>query len=244
MACGSHNRKESAPILAPFLFGTLERLLLPFGLHHMLTIPINYTELGGTYTILSGAQAGTQVFGQDPLWLAWATDLVNMRNAGDTSQYQFLIENFVPARFKVGQMIGSSGILMGLAYAMYRNVDADKRHKYTSMYLSAAIAVFLTGVTEPLEFMFMFAAVPLYVVYAVVQGAAFAMADIVHLRVHSFGNIELLTRTPMAINAGLGQDLINFVLVTIAFGVGMYFLANFLIKNSTLRRPDATETTK
>ena len=74
---------------------------------------------------------------------------------------------------------------MGLAYAMYRNVDADKRHKYTSMYLSAAIAVFLTGVTEPLEFMFMFAAVPLYVVYAVVQGAAFAMADIVHLRVHS-----------------------------------------------------------
>ena len=229
--------QESAPILAPFLFGTLERLLLPFGLHHMLTIPINYTELGGTYTILSGAQAGTQVFGQDPLWLAWATDLVNMRNAGDTSQYQFLIENFVPARFKVGQMIGSSGILMGLAYAMYRNVDADKRHKYTSMYLSAAIAVFLTGVTEPLEFMFMFAAVPLYVVYAVVQGAAFAMADIVHLRVHSFGNIELLTRTPMAINAGLGQDLINFVLVTIAFGVGMYFLANFLIKKFNFATP-------
>lgn len=143
----------------------------------------------------------------------------------------------MPARFKVGQMIGSSGILMGLAYAMYRNVDADKRHKYTSMYLSAAIAVFLTGVTEPLEFMFMFAAVPLYVVYAVVQGAAFAMADIVHLRVHSFGNIELLTRTPMAINAGLGQDLINFVLVTIAFGVGMYFLANFLIKKFNFATP-------
>ncbi|HCE12173.1 PTS transporter subunit IIBC [Enterococcus sp.] len=229
--------QESAPVLAPFLFGTLERLLLPFGLHHMLTIPINYTELGGTYTILSGAQAGTQVFGQDPLWLAWATDLVNMRNAGDTSQYQFLLENFVPARFKVGQMIGSSGILMGLSYAMYRNVDADKRHKYTSMYLSAAIAVFLTGVTEPLEFMFMFAAVPLYIVYAVVQGAAFAMADIVHLRVHSFGNIELLTRTPMAINAGLGQDLINFVLVTIVFGVGMYFLANFLIKKFNFATP-------
>ncbi|OTN77706.1 PTS system, IIBC component [Enterococcus sp. 8G7_MSG3316] len=229
--------QESAPVLAPFLFGTLERLLLPFGLHHMLTIPINYTELGGTYTILSGAQAGTQVFGQDPLWLAWATDLVNMRNAGDTSQVQFLLENFVPARFKVGQMIGSSGILMGLSYAMYRNVDADKRHKYTSMYLSAAIAVFLTGVTEPLEFMFMFAAVPLYVVYAVVQGAAFAMADIVNLRVHSFGNIELLTRTPMAINAGLGQDLINFVLVTVAFGVGMYFLANFLIKKFNFATP-------
>lgn len=53
------------------------------------------------------------------------------------------------------------------------------------MYFSAALAVFLTGVTEPLEFMFMFAAVPLYVIYAVIQGAAFAMADILPLRVHS-----------------------------------------------------------
>src|SRR5574337_1061524 len=104
--------KDSAPFLAPFLYGTLERLLLPFGLHHMLTIPINYTQLGGTYEILSGAQAGTKVFGQDPLWLAWATDLVNLKGAGDMSQYEFVLKNWTPARFKVGQMICSSGILM------------------------------------------------------------------------------------------------------------------------------------
>lgn len=229
--------KDSAPILAPFLYGTLERLLLPFGLHHMLTIPINYTQLGGTYEILSGAQAGTQVFGQDPLWLAWATDLVNLKGAGDTSQYAFVLENWTPARFKVGQMIGSSGILMGLALAMYRNVDADKRSKYKSMYFSAALAVFLTGVTEPLEFMFMFAAMPLYIVYSFIQGAAFAMADILPLRVHSFGNIELLTRTPLAIKAGLGGDLLNFVLCVVVFGVGTYFLANFLIKKFNFATP-------
>ena len=229
--------QDSAPILAPFLYGTLERLLLPFGLHHMLTIPINYTQLGGTYDILSGAQAGTQVFGQDPLWLAWATDLVNLKGAGDMSKYQFVLENWTPARFKVGQMIGSSGILMGMALAMYRNVDADKKAKYKSMYFSAALAVFLTGVTEPLEFMFMFAAVPLYVIYAVIQGAAFAMADILPLRVHSFGNIELLTRTPLAIKAGLGGDLINFVLMVIIFGVVTYFLANFLIKKFNYATP-------
>ncbi|EKN1404433.1 PTS transporter subunit EIIC [Enterococcus faecalis] len=229
--------QDSAPILAPFLYGTLERLLLPFGLHHMLTIPINYTQLGGTYEILSGAQAGTQVFGQDPLWLAWATDLVNLKGAGDMSKYQFVLENWTPARFKVGQMIGSSGILMGMALAMYRNVDADKKAKYKSMYFSAALAVFLTGVTEPLEFMFMFAAVPLYVIYAVIQGAAFAMADILPLRVHSFGNIELLTRTPLAIKAGLGGDLINFVFMVIIFGVVTYFLANFLIKKFNYATP-------
>lgn len=229
--------KDTAPILAPFLFGFLERLLLPFGLHHMLTIPINYTQLGGTYEILSGSQAGTKVFGQDPLWLAWATDLVNLHHAGDTSQYNELLNGVTPARFKVGQMIGSSGILMGLALAMYRNVDKDKLPKYKSMYFSAALAVFLTGVTEPLEFMFMFVAVPLYVVYAFIQGAAFAMADIINLRVHSFGTIELLTRTPLAIKAGLVGDLINFVLTTLGFAVFTYFLANFLIKKFNFATP-------
>jgi len=229
--------KENAPILAPFLYGTLERLLLPFGLHHMLTIPINYTQLGGTYEILSGAQAGTQVFGQDPLWLAWATDLVNLKGAGDMSQYEFVLTNWTPARFKVGQMIGASGILMGLALAMYRNVDPDKKSKYKSMYFSAALAVFLTGVTEPLEFMFMFSAVPLYIVYSLIQGAAFAMADILPLRVHSFGNIELLTRTPLAIKAGLGKDLLNFVICVILFGVLTYFVANFLIKKFNYATP-------
>nr|QYA33139.1 PTS transporter subunit IIBC [Macrococcus sp. 19Msa1099]QYA37952.1 PTS transporter subunit IIBC [Macrococcus caseolyticus]QYA76659.1 PTS transporter subunit IIBC [Macrococcus caseolyticus] len=229
--------KDTAPILAPFLFGFLERLLLPFGLHHMLTIPINYTQLGGTYEILSGGQAGTKVYGQDPLWLAWATDLVNLNHAGDTAQYHHVLNTFTPARFKVGQMIGSSGILMGLAYAMYRNVDKDKKPKYKSMYLSAAIAVFLTGVTEPLEFMFMFVAAPLYAVYAVIQGAAFAMADVINLRVHSFGTIELLTRTPLALKAGLGGDLINFVLTTIGFAIATYFIANLLIKKFNFATP-------
>lgn len=229
--------QDTAPILAPFLYGTLERLLLPFGLHHMLTIPINYTQLGGTYEILSGAQAGTQVFGQDPLWLAWATDLVNLKGTGDTSQYNYVLANWTPARFKVGQMVGASGILMGVTLAMYRNVDPDKRASYKSMYLSAAVAVFLTGVTEPLEFMFMFAAVPLYVVYAIIQGAAFAMADIVALRIHSFGNIELLTRTPLAIKAGLGGDLLNFVFCVIGFGVLTYFIANFMIKKFNFATP-------
>ncbi|MBO0454455.1 PTS transporter subunit IIBC [Candidatus Enterococcus murrayae] len=231
------NSQDTAPVLAPFLYGTLERLLLPFGLHHMLTIPMNYTQLGGTYDILTGAQAGSQVFGQDPLWLAWATDLVNLKNGGDMSQYKEVLTQWTPARFKVGQMIGSSGILMGLTLAMYRNVDPDKKKKYKSMFLSAAVAVFLTGVTEPLEFMFMFVAVPLYACYAVIQGAAFAMADLINLRVHSFGNIELLTRVPMALRAGLGNDLLNFVLTSIAFGVFTYFFANFMIKKFNYATP-------
>ena len=228
------NSQSSAPILAPFIYGTLERLLLPFGLHHMLTIPMNYTSLGGTYEFLTGAQQGKQVFGQDPLWLAWISDLINLKDAGNVTQYNELLSTVTPARFKVGQMIGSSGILMGLTLAMYINVDADKKKVYKGIFLSSALAVFLTGVTEPIEYMFMFVALPLYIVYALVQGCAFAMADIVDLRVHSFGNIEFLTRTPMAIKAGIGMDVINFIWVSILFSVAMFFIANFMIKKFNL----------
>ena len=230
------NSQETAPVLAPFLYGTLERLLLPFGLHHMLTIPMNYTALGGTYDVLTGAAKGSQVFGQDPLWLAWVTDLVNLKGT-DASQYQTLLDTVHPARFKVGQMIGSFGILMGVAAAIYRNVEADKKHQYKGMMIATALATFLTGVTEPIEYMFMFVATPLYLVYALVQGAAFAMADIVHLRVHSFGSIEFLTRTPLAINAGLGMDIINFIWVTVLFAVIMYFIANFMIQKFNYATP-------
>ena len=230
------NSQSTAPVLAPFLFGTLERLLLPFGLHHMLTIPINYTQLGGSYQVLTGAAKGTTVFGQDPLWLAWVTDLVNLKKA-DPSQYQHLLHAYTPARFKVGQMIGSFGILMGIVVAIYRNVDPDKKEKYKGMLFATALATFLTGVTEPIEYMFMFIATPLYLVYAFVQGAAFAMADLVNLRVHSFGSIEFLTRTPMAINAGLALDIFNFVWVTVLFAFIMYFIANFMIKKFNYATP-------
>ena len=230
------NSQETAPILAPFLYGTLERLLLPFGLHHMLTIPMNYTALGGTYEVLTGAAKGSQVFGQDPLWLAWVTDLVNLKGT-DATQYQHLLDTVHPARFKVGQMIGSFGILMGVIVAIYRNVDADKKHQYKGMMIATALATFLTGVTEPIEYMFMFVATPMYLVYSLVQGAAFAMADVVNLRMHSFGSIEFLTRTPIAISAGIGMDIINFIWVTVLFAVIMYFIANFMIQKFNYATP-------
>ena len=110
------NSSSTSPVLAPFIYGTLERLLIPFGLHHMLTIPMNYTSFGGTYTILTGANAGSQVFGQDPLWLAWVTDLINLKGAGDMAGYQELLTTVTPARFKVGQMIGATGLILGIAW--------------------------------------------------------------------------------------------------------------------------------
>lgn len=235
--------QDTAPIFAPFLYGTLERLLLPFGLHHMLTIPMNYTELGGLYLVRTGAAAGTSVAGQESLWLSWITDLVNLRAAGDTVGYNEVLE-IVPARFKVGQVILSTASLVGIGLAMYRNVEPDRKDQYKSIYLSAALAGLLTGVSEPVEFMFMFASPLLYVIYAILAGAAFAMADIVPtifggvgLRIHSFGSIELLTRVPMIINAGIGTDLIAFVVVCLIFFALNYFIANFMIKKFNIATP-------
>ena len=83
----------------------------------------------------------------------------------------------------------------------------------------------------------MFIATPMYLVYSLVQGAAFAMADVVNLRMHSFGSIEFLTRTPIAISAGIGMDIVNFVWVTVLFAVIMYFIANFMIQKFNYATP-------
>ncbi len=231
------NSADTAPVLAPFIYGTLERLLLPFGLHHMLTIPMNYTSFGGTYMIQTGINAGAEVFGQDPLWLAWVTDLINFKDAGNMAAYENLMATVIPARFKVGQMIGATGLLLGIALAMYRRVDADKRAKYRSMFVSTALAVFLTGVTEPIEFMFMFCALPLYIVYAILQGCAFAMAGVIDLRLHSFGNLEFLTRVPMSLKAGLGMDIVNFLVCCVAFLVIGYAVGYIMIGRMKMATP-------
>ena len=109
------NSSSTSPVLAP-LSTEPWKAAPPFGLHHMLTIPMNYTSFGGTYTILTGVNAGSQVFGQDPLWLAWTTDLINLKDAGDMAGYQNLLATITPARFKVGQMIGATGLLLGIAW--------------------------------------------------------------------------------------------------------------------------------
>ena len=133
----------------------------------------------------------------------------------------------------------AAGIMLSLGklLAMYRHVDADKKKNYRSMFVSTVLAVFLTGVTEPLEFMFMFCALPLYIVYALLQGCAVAMAGVMDLRLHSFGNLEFATRVPMSLKAGLGGDIINFILCCVAFLVIGYVVAYFMIKKFRYATP-------
>lgn len=229
--------RNTAPVIAPFVYGALERLLLPFGLHHMITIPMNYTELGGTYTVLTGTAMGNVIAGQDPIWLAWITDLNNLKASGNIAEYKNLLNTVVPARFKVGQVVLSFGSLMGVGLAMLKNVDKDKKRKYETVFISAMLAVFLTGVTEPIEFMFMFVAPILYVAYALLTGLTFALSDIIPLRIHAFGSLELASRIPLILKAGLIGDIINFLIVSVAAFFINYFLFSFIIKKFDLPTP-------
>ena len=105
------------------------------------------------------------------------------------------------------------------------------------MFFSAALATFLTGVSEPLEFMFMFISPVLYLCYAILAGLAFALADIINLRVHAFGMIEFIDSYSNDGNAGLTGDMINFVLACLVFFALNFGVFNFAIKKFNIATP-------
>ncbi|WFQ90737.1 PTS sugar transporter subunit IIC [Mycoplasma feriruminatoris] len=262
-------KEQKLKFLAPFLYGTSERLLLPFGLHHMITIPMNYSQLGGNVDFTSATQftnttdqnakviaeffngmsnkEALKAQGQEKIWLSWITALGNVKsgwadyaakNSGSVNgltmqqAYEIVLDSVVPVRFKVGQMITSSGSLVGAGLGMAFAIPKEKRAKYSSIYFSGLAACLLTGVTEPIEFIFMFSAPLLYVLHAVLTGIAFGISDFIPMKIHAFGGIETLVKYlfvfgPTSVS-GIGVKGILWIqglwllLVTIAFG-GIYF---------------------
>ena len=174
---------------------------------------------------------------QELLCLAGVTDLNHLKASGDMITYNELLNSVTPARFKAGQVILSTASLMGAAFAMFRNLEGDKKFAYKSMFVSSALATFLTGISEPLEFMFMFISPVLYLIYAILAGLAFALSDIINLRIHAFGLIEFVSRIPMMANAGLTEDMINFVLAYLAFFGLNLVVFNFAIKKFKIATP-------
>ncbi len=263
---------------APFIYGMGERLMLPFGLHHMITIPINYTNVGGTYWSLQSlsdiSQVTPPIFGQDPLWLAWMGDISWMENtleipnasnlsgpalyamaqeSGNESLLTALNElgdkmgdmdaaeaanywaGIVPARFKTGQVVISTIILPAGAIAMYKTLPKANRTTAFSIYISSAVAVAIAGITEPIEFMFAFIAPLMYLGYSVISGLAFAMVDVMTLlgapiRLHAFGIIEVIARSPQMLVTSLWKDFLNFWIYSLGFGALAYVYFYFATK--------------
>ncbi|MFC2703832.1 MAG: PTS transporter subunit EIIC [Abiotrophia defectiva] len=145
---------KSGP-LGTFLYGLVERALLPFGLHHGLNWPVRTTELGGTWTI-----NGERVVGTINAYLASLAD-PNITSIDPSI-----------TRFNGGKFVYFMFGLSGAAYAMYKTADPKKRKVVGSLLFAAAGTAFLTGITEPIEFTFLFVAPILYVAHAFMAGAA------------------------------------------------------------------------
>ncbi|AUF83561.1 PTS sugar transporter subunit IIC [Mesoplasma syrphidae] len=263
------------PFAMPFLYGLLERLLLPFGLHHMITIPMNYTSFGGNLDYLSADQFaetlknsgfGNKVSagqvaeffrtysgkvsdlsaeGQEKMYFTWITALGHVKgnweqfakihqiDLSTQDMYNIVLDSFEPVRFKAGQMITSTGSLVGAGFGMLYAIPKSHRDRNKSIYVSGALACALTGVTEPIEFIFIFTAPFLYVIHAFLTGIAFGLVDFIPMRIHAFGGIETIikyfgitgpTSLPSAgFRANLWFDGLWFSLTSIIFG-GLYFV--------------------
>lgn len=229
-----------API-APFIYGTLERLLLPFGLHHMITIPINYSEVGGTYKSIFDGTIGA---GQDLAFRVWVSDMI--KAAGDQNLQAQIMDSYVPGRFKVGQIITGLGSLIGAAFAMLHVIPKEKRFKYTSMFFGAMGATFVAGVTEPIEFMFMFISPLLLGIHALLTGIAFMLPDMLMalfgqpvMNVHSFGLIEFILNGVVQVGflSGHHMQWINVLLASGVFGLIYYVVFKYVIVKFNIMTP-------
>ena len=208
-------------VIGTFIYGFILRMLGPFGLHHIFYLPFWQTALGGTMEINGKIIQGTQnIF------------FAQLGNA-DLTHYYSGISRYMSGRF-ITMMFG----LLGAALAIYHTAKPEKKKVVGGLMLSAALTSFLTGITEPLEFSFLFIAPVLYVIHAIFDGLAFMMADILNITVgqtFSGGFIDYILFGVLQ-----GNSKTNYLLV-IPIGIVWFFLYyvtfRFLITKFNFKTP-------
>ncbi|MFD4704642.1 maltose/glucose-specific PTS transporter subunit IIBC [Gottfriedia sp. NPDC058432] len=156
---------QKSGVFGPFLFGAGERLLLPFGLHHILVAMIRFTEAGGTEVV-----NGQTVSGALNIFYA-------QLKAGapiSPSATAFLSQGKMPT-FMFG--------LPAVALAIYHTARPENRNKIKGLLISGVIATFVTGITEPIEFLFLFISPPLYFIHVILTGLGFMVMALLHLTI-------------------------------------------------------------
>ena len=204
-----------------WLYGVMERALIPFGLHHVFYLPFWQTGVGGSMEV-----AGKVIEGAQNIFFA---------QLSDPSVTHFSVE---ATRFMSGKFPLMIFGLPGAALAMYKCAKPEKRKAVGGLLLSAALTSMLTGITEPLEFTFLFVAPILYVIHCVFAGAAYMLMHMLNVGVgmtFSGGLIDLFLFGILQGNAK--TSWINIVFVGIAYFAVYYFLFSFLIKKFDFKTP-------
>ena len=204
-----------------WIYGVMERALIPFGLHHVFYLPFWQTAVGGTMEV-----GGRLVEGAQNIFFA---------QLADPSVEQFAVS---ATRFMSGTFPLMIFGLPGAALAMYRTARPEKRKAVEGLLVSAALTSMLTGITEPLEFTFLFVAPVLYVIHCVFAGAAYMLMHIFNVGVgmtFSGGFIDLFLFGILQGNAK--TNWIWIVIVGVVYFVVYYFLFSFLIRKFDLKTP-------
>lgn len=213
-----------------WFYGLMERALIPFGLHHVFYIPFWQTAVGGTMEV-----GGRMIEGAQNIFFAQLADPTVTRFAVSATR-------FMSGKFPL-MIFG----LPGAAYAMYKTARPEKKKVVSGLLLSAALTSMLTGITEPLEFTFLFVAPLLYVIHCIFAGAAYMLMHMLNVGVgmtFSGGLIDLFLFGILQGNAK--TNWIWVVVVGIGYFAVYYFLFSFLIRRFNYLTPgrDESEETK
>lgn len=207
--------------IGTWIYGIIERALIPFGLHHVFYIPFWQTSVGGTAMINGNLVSGAQ-------------NIFFAELAAKTTE----VFSVSATRFMAGKFPFMIFGLPGAAIAMYRNARPEKRKAVGGLLISAALTSVITGITEPIEFTFLFVAPLMYAVHCVFAGLSYMLMHIFNVGVgmtFSGGLIDMVLFGVMQGNAK--TNWIWIVIVGAAYFILYYFVFNFLIRKFNLKTP-------
>lgn len=226
---------KNAGSLGTLLYGFIERALIPFGLHHIFYTPFWYGSFVEGQVLIDGAWQTIQ--GANYAYFAQLGSMQSITGA-DTATMSTIIGG--STRFMAGKFPFMMFGLPAAAYAMYKTANDSKKKVVGSLLVSAAVTSFLTGITEPLEFTFLFVAPVLYVVHCVLAGLSFFLMDVLNVFIgmtFSGGFIDFTLFGLLPAGAGVPTRWYMLLLVGLVYAVVYYFLFKFMIEKLNLKTP-------
>ncbi|RXZ28756.1 PTS sugar transporter subunit IIABC [Fusobacterium necrophorum] len=208
-----------------FLYGLTGRLLNVFGLHHAVYPLFWYTELGGTMEV-----AGKLIAGGQKIFFAQLADPTTIHYSANATRT--MTGGFLPMMFG----------LPAAALAMYHCADMENRTKIKGILISAALTSFLTGITEPIEFTFLFVAPPLYLLHALLEGLSYGLMHFLNVAVGITFSRGIIDFTFFGLLQGMAKTSYQWILILAPFYAGIYyFLFKFMIEKFDYPTPGRKE---
>ena len=230
---------RNAGFIGTFFYGVIERALIPFGLHHVFYTPFWFGSFVDANVLIGGSWQ--TIAGANTAYFAQLSSMTNLVGASPETMSTIVSGT---TRFMAGKFPFMMFGLPAAAFAMYKCAAPSKRKQVGSLLLAAAVTSFLTGITEPLEFTFLFVAPVLYGVHCVLAGLSFMLMDIFRVFIgmtFSGGFIDFSLFGLLPAGAGVPTRWFMVLAVGAVYAVVYYFLFTFMIKKFNLKTPGRDE---